>query len=124
MYSDAFGPVVTTEQILEDPPSRRDLSPLQRVYAHSGDNPTTSQVEAIEASRATVLIGVSTTGGAFDRRVVGAMAERNARPIIFAIGLATYAARRKLITDQCFIVAAEASAARISSISRRPRLKQ
>ncbi len=112
----------------------------------------------------TVLIGVSTKGGAFTQGVVEAMSRRSERPIIFAlsnptdraectpeqaytwargkalyaagvqfpevtldgktyrpgqannfyifpaIGLATYVARPRRITDECFIVAAQASA--------------
>ena len=144
-------------------PSRQDLSPSQRVYAHKAE-PTEELVKAIEAFKPTALIGVSTRGGAFDQRVVEAMAKLNDRPIIFAlsnptekaectpeqaytwtggkalyaagvqfpdvtidgktfhpgqannffifpaIGLATFAARPTRITDECFIVAAEASA--------------
>ena len=144
-------------------PSRQDLSPSQRVYAHKAE-PTKDLAEAIEAFKPTVLIGVSTEGAAFGQHVVEAMAKLNERPIIFAlsnptekaectpeqayawtkgkalyaagvqfpdvtvdgktyhpgqannfyvfpaIGLATYAARPTRITDECFIVAAEASA--------------
>ncbi len=143
--------------------SRDDLTPSQKVYAHKAE-PTKELVRAIEAFKPTALIGVSTKGGAFDQRVVEAMAKLNERPIIFplsnptekaectpeqayswskgkalyaagvqfpdvtiegktyhpaqannfyifpAIGLATYAARPTRITDECFIVAAEASA--------------
>ncbi len=144
-------------------PSRQDLSPSQQVYAHKAE-PTRDLAKAIGAFKPTVLIGVSTHGGAFDQHVVEAMAKLNERPIIFAlsnptekaectpeqayswskgkalyaagvqfpdvtldgrtyhpgqannfyvfpaIGLATYAARPTRITDECFIVAAEASA--------------
>jgi malate dehydrogenase (oxaloacetate-decarboxylating)(NADP+) len=147
-------------------PSRQDLSPSQRVYAHKAE-PTKDLVKAIETLKPTVLIGVSTKGGSFDQRVVEAMAKLNDRPIIFAlsnptekaectpeqaytwtkgralyaagvqfpdvtvdgrtfhpgqannfyifpaIGLATYAARPTRITDECFIVAAEASAEQV-----------
>jgi malate dehydrogenase (oxaloacetate-decarboxylating)(NADP+) len=121
-------------------------------------------VTTIETFKPTVLVGVSTKGGAFNQRVVEAMSRLNERPIIFAIsnptdkaecsaeqaytwsngkalfaagvqfpdvtvngqtlhpgqannfyifpavGLATYAARPRRITDECFIVAAEATA--------------
>ena len=121
-------------------------------------------MQTIETLKPTVLIGVSTKGGAFNQRVVEAMSRLNERPIIFAlsnptdkaectaeqaytwskgkalyaagvqfpdvtvdgktfhpgqannfyifpaIGLATYVARPRRITDECFIAAAEASA--------------
>ena len=152
-------------------PSRQDLSPSQRVFAHDAD-PSKDLVRTIETLKPTVLIGVSTQGGAFDRRVVEAMSKLNDRPIIFAlsnptqkaectaqqayewsrgralfaagvqfpdatvdgktyhpgqannfyifpaIGLATYAARPTRITDQCFIVAAEASADQVDAEQR------
>jgi len=47
--------------------------------------PTKDFVEAIEAIKPTAIIGVSTVGKAFDRRVVEAMARINQRPIIFAL---------------------------------------
>ena len=65
-------------------PSRKDLSPSQQVYAHKAE-PTKDLTKAIEAFKPTVLIGVSTQGGAFDQRVVEAMAKLNDRPIIFAL---------------------------------------
>lgn len=144
-------------------PSRTDLSDAQRVYAHQAE-PSKDLHGTIETLKPTVLIGVSTKGGAFDQRVVETMSRLNDRPIIFAlsnptdkaectaeqaytwskgralyaggvqfpdvsldgrtfhpgqannfyifpaIGLATYVARPKRITDECFIVAAQASA--------------
>ncbi len=144
-------------------PSRSDLSEVQKVYAHAAA-PSRDLVETIETLKPTILIGVSTKGGAFNRRVVEAMSRLNERPIIFALsnptdraectaeqayawskgkalyaagvqfpdvemngqtyhpgqannfyvfpalGLATYAARPRRITDECFIVAAQASA--------------
>lgn len=126
-------------------------------------------VAAIEAFKPTVLIGVSTKGGAFSRDVVETMSRLNERPIIFAlsnptakaecsaeqaytwskgkalyaagvqfpdvtvdgktfhpgqannfyvypaIGLATYAARPKRLTDECFIVAAQATADQVDA---------
>jgi len=144
-------------------PSRPQLSEAQKVYAHRAA-PSRDLVETIETLKPTILIGVSTKGGAFDQRVVEAMSRLNERPIIFALsnptdkaectaeeaytwsggkalfaagvqfpdvemngktyhpgqannfyifpalGLATYAARPRLITDECFIVAAQASA--------------
>ena len=143
--------------------SRTDLSPDQKVYARNAA-PTRDLVEAVENLKPTVLIGVSTKGGAFTQKVVEAMSRLNDRPIIFAlsnptnkaecsaeeayrwsngkalfaagvqfpdvtlngqtfhpgqannfyiypaVGLATYVARPRRITDACFIVAAQASA--------------
>ena len=147
-------------------PSRKDLSEVQKVYAHEA-KPSKDLVQAVETLKPTVLIGVSTKGGAFKRQVVEAMSRLNERPIIFAlsnptdkaectaeqaytwskgkalyaagvqfpdvtvndqtfhpgqannfyifpaIGLATYVARPRRLTDECFIVAAEATADQI-----------
>jgi len=144
-------------------PSRTYLSDAQKVYAHDAQ-PSKDLVKTIETLKPTVLIGVSTKGGAFTQGVVEAMSSLNERPIIFAlsnptdkaecsaeqayrwskgkalfaagvqfpdvtvngktfhpgqannfyifpaIGLATYLARPRRITDECFIVAAQASA--------------
>jgi malate dehydrogenase (oxaloacetate-decarboxylating)(NADP+) len=144
-------------------PSRTDLSADQKVYAHQAA-PSKDLVGTIETLKPTVLIGVSTKGGAFNQRVVEAMSRLNERPIIFAlsnptdkaectaeqayawskgkalyaagvqfpdvtmngqtfhpgqannfyifpaIGLATYVARPRRLTDACFIAAAQASA--------------
>ncbi len=144
-------------------PSRTDLSEAQRVFAHEAA-PSKDLAQSIEAFEPTVLIGVSTKGGAFNQRVIETMSRFNQRPIIFAlsnptdkaectaeqaytwsngnalyaggvqfpdvnfngktfhpgqannfyifpaIGLATYVARPRRLTNECFIVAAEASA--------------
>jgi malate dehydrogenase (oxaloacetate-decarboxylating)(NADP+) len=144
-------------------PSRTDLSEAQRAFAHKAA-PSKDLARSIEAFKPTVLIGVSTKGGAFDQRVVETMSRLNQRPIVFAlsnptdkaectpeqayawsngkalyaagvqfadvtvngktfhpgqannfyifpaVGLATYVARPRRLTDECFIVAAEASA--------------
>ena len=144
-------------------PSRSDLSDAQKVYAHKAA-PSKDLVETIETFKPTILIGVSTKGGAFNQSVVEAMSRLNDRPIIFAlsnptdkaectaeqaytwskgkalyaagvqfpdvtlngqtfrpgqannfyifpaIGLATYVARPRRLTDACFIAAAQASA--------------
>jgi malate dehydrogenase (oxaloacetate-decarboxylating)(NADP+) len=144
-------------------PSRAGLSEAQKVYAHRAA-PSQDLAQTIETLKPTVLIGVSTKGGAFNQRVVEAMSRVNERPIIFAlsnptdkaecsaeqaytwsngkalfaagvqfpdvtingqtfhpgqannfyifpaIGLATYVAKPRRITDACFIAAAEASA--------------
>ncbi|MDX6711859.1 MAG: hypothetical protein QOH96_2875 [Blastocatellia bacterium] len=148
-------------------PTRNSLSDAQKVYAHTAQ-PSKDLVKTIETLKPTVLIGVSTKGGAFNKRVVEAMSKLNERPIIFAlsnptdkvectaeqaytwskgkalyaagvqfpevtvngktyhpgqannfyifpaIGLATYVARPRRLTDECFIVAAQASADQVS----------
>ena len=144
-------------------PARADLSEAQKAYAHKAQ-PSRDLMKTIETLKPTILIGVSTKGGAFNQRVVETMSRVNERPIIFAlsnptdkaectaeqaytwsmgkalyaagvqfpdvtvngktfrpgqannfyifpaIGLATYVARPRRITDECFIAAAEASA--------------
>jgi malate dehydrogenase (oxaloacetate-decarboxylating)(NADP+) len=144
-------------------PSRADLSEDQKVYAHKAA-PSKDLAATIETLKPTVLIGVSTKGGAFNQRVVETMSRLNERPIVFAlsnptdkaectaeqayawskgkalyaagvqfpdvtvngqtfhpgqannfyifpaVGLATYVAQPRRLTDACFIVAAEASA--------------
>ena len=65
-------------------PSRKDLSASQQVYAHPRA-PSKDLVATIESLKPTILIGVSTTGGAFNQRVVEAMSQLNRRPIIFAL---------------------------------------
>jgi malate dehydrogenase (oxaloacetate-decarboxylating)(NADP+) len=152
-------------------PSRWGLSESQKAYAHKAA-PSKDFLKTIEALKPTILIGVSTKGGAFNQRVVEKMSELNERPIIFAlsnptdkaectaeqaytwskgkalyaagvqfpdvtvngkifhpgqannyyifpaIGLATYVARPRRLTDECFIVAAEASADQVGPILR------
>ena len=152
-------------------PSRADLSEAQKVYAHKAA-PSKDLVEVIERLKPTILIGVSTKGGAFNQRVVEAMSRVSDRPIIFAlsnptdkaecsaeqaytwskgkalyaagvqfpdvtlngktfhpgqannfyifpaIGLATYVARPRRLTDACFIAAAQASADQIGPALR------
>ena len=66
-------------------PSRKDLSSAQKVYARKGDTPTKDLEEAVKAKKPTVLIGVSTTAGAFTEKVVKAMARNVERPIIFPL---------------------------------------
>jgi malate dehydrogenase (oxaloacetate-decarboxylating)(NADP+) len=64
--------------------SRTDLSEAQKVYAHKAA-PSNDLVEVIEAHRPSILIGVSTKGGAFTQKVVETMSRINPRPIIFAL---------------------------------------
>ena len=65
-------------------PSRSDLSASQKVYAHQAA-PSQDLVKTIETFKPTILIGVSTKGGAFNQQVVEAMSRLNERPIIFAL---------------------------------------
>ena len=65
-------------------PSRKDLNPWQAPYAHKAE-PSKDLVKTIEALKPTVLIGVSTSHGAFTQQVVEAMAKLNERPIVFAL---------------------------------------
>ena len=152
-------------------PSRTDLTEGQKVYAHQAA-PSKDLVATIENVKPTILIGVSTKGGAFNQHVVEAMSRLNERPIIFAlsnptfkaectaeqaytwskgkvlfaagvqfpsvtlngttfhpgqannfyiypaIGLASHVARPKRIDDECFIVAAQATADQVDSALR------
>ena len=144
-------------------PSRADLSASQKIYAHKAA-PSKDLAKTIETLKPTILVGVSTKGGAFNQQVIEAMSRINGQPIIFALsnptdkaecsaeqaytwskgkalfaagvqfpevtikgktfhpgqannfyiypalGLATYVARPRRITDECFIIAAQASA--------------
>jgi malate dehydrogenase (oxaloacetate-decarboxylating)(NADP+) len=65
-------------------PSRTDLSDAQKPYAHKAA-PSKDLVKTIETLKPTILVGVSTKGGAFNRRVVESMSRLNERPIIFAL---------------------------------------
>lgn len=64
--------------------SRTDLTPEQRVYARQ-DLPEGGLPEVVGAFQPTILIGVSTVGGAFTQETVEAMARLNRRPVIFAL---------------------------------------
>jgi malate dehydrogenase (oxaloacetate-decarboxylating)(NADP+) len=64
--------------------TRKDLVDFQKPYAHP-HAPTRDFVAAIESIEPTTIIGVSTIGGAFNQRVVEAMARINPRPIILAL---------------------------------------
>jgi malate dehydrogenase (oxaloacetate-decarboxylating)(NADP+) len=64
--------------------SRKDLVDFQRPYAHR-HAPTKDFVAAIESIKPTTIIGVSTIGGAFTRKVVEAMSRINERPVILAL---------------------------------------
>jgi malate dehydrogenase (oxaloacetate-decarboxylating) len=73
---------------------RKDLTPEQRVYAQPEDRvsgwPRTSNgqiglADVIGEIEATILIGLSTVGGAFSEPIVREMARRVQRPIIFPL---------------------------------------
>jgi malate dehydrogenase (oxaloacetate-decarboxylating)(NADP+) len=61
---------------------RDTMHDYQVPYAQRRE-PITDFVAAIEQLRPTAIIGLSTVGGAFDRRVIEAMARVNERPMIF-----------------------------------------
>jgi malate dehydrogenase (oxaloacetate-decarboxylating)(NADP+) len=62
--------------------ARTDLADFQKPFAEERA-PVASFVEAVRALRPTGIIGVSTVPKLFTREVIEAMAELNARPIIF-----------------------------------------
>ncbi|GAN61056.1 NAD-dependent malic enzyme [Acetobacter cibinongensis] len=66
--------------------SRTDLSPSQQRYAKTlpASRDLLSMVKTFKPS---VLVGVSTAGGAFTQEVVEAMTALNERPVIFALSL-------------------------------------
>jgi len=64
--------------------SRTDLLDFQKPYAHQ-HAPTRDFVAAIESIKPTTIIGVSTIGGAFNQKVIEAMARVNERPVILAL---------------------------------------
>jgi len=64
--------------------SRTDLLDFQEPYAHP-HAPTRDFVAAIESVKPTTIIGVSTIGGAFNQKVIEAMARINERPVILAL---------------------------------------
>lgn len=64
--------------------TRTDLVDFQKPYAHK-HAPTHDFVAAIESIKPTTIIGVSTIGGAFTRKVIEAVARINKRPVILAL---------------------------------------
>jgi len=64
--------------------TRKDLFDFQLPYAHQ-HAPTRDFVTAIESIKPTTIIGVSTIGGAFNQKVIEAMARINERPVILAL---------------------------------------
>jgi len=65
-------------------PTRTDLVDFQKPYAHK-HVPTRDFVAAIESIKPTTIIGVSTVGGTFTKKVVETMSRLNARPVILAL---------------------------------------
>ncbi len=74
--------------------ARQDLTPEQKPYAQSQDRvagwPRTREgqiglAEVISQINATILIGLSTVGGAFSEQIVRAMARKTERPIVFPL---------------------------------------
>jgi len=61
---------------------RREMRDYQRPFAQR-HAPIADFAAAIETLRPTGIIGLSTVGGAFDRRVIEAMSRVNERPMIF-----------------------------------------
>jgi malate dehydrogenase (oxaloacetate-decarboxylating)(NADP+) len=64
--------------------TRKDLFDFQLPYAHQ-HAPTRDFVAAIDSIKPTTIIGVSTIGGAFNQKVIEAMARINERPVILAL---------------------------------------
>jgi malate dehydrogenase (oxaloacetate-decarboxylating)(NADP+) len=64
--------------------TRKDLFDFQRPYAHKRE-PTRNFVAAIESIQPTTIIGVSTVGGTFTRKVIEAMSRINERPVVLAL---------------------------------------
>lgn len=66
--------------------TRSDLTPQQKRYAKSLP-PSRDLLSMVQTLKPTVLIGVSTSGGAFTQEIVEAMSALNKRPIIFPLSL-------------------------------------
>ncbi|MBV8637380.1 MAG: NAD-dependent malic enzyme [Candidatus Eremiobacteraeota bacterium] len=64
--------------------SRTDLTEWQQQFAHQAP-PSKDLAETVERVKPSILIGVSTKGGAFTQAVVEAMSRINDRPIIFPL---------------------------------------
>ncbi|MBV1838684.1 NAD-dependent malic enzyme [Acetobacter estunensis] len=66
--------------------SRTDLLPEHKRFAHPA-KPTKDLLATIQRVRPTVLLGVSTCGGAFNETIIREMAKLNEKPIIFSLSL-------------------------------------
>src|SRR5215475_11139949 len=64
--------------------ARTDLADFQKPYAHPYAS-THDFVTAIESIKPSTLVGVSTIGGAFTRKVIETMSRINERPVILAL---------------------------------------
>lgn len=64
--------------------TRKDLVDFQKPYAHQ-HAPTRDFVAAIESIKPTTIIGVSTVGGTFTKKVIEAMSRINERPVVLAL---------------------------------------
>ncbi len=64
--------------------TRKDLVDFQMPYAHQ-HTPTRDFIAAIESIKPTTIIGVSTIGGAFTRKVIESMSRINEYPVILAL---------------------------------------
>jgi malate dehydrogenase (oxaloacetate-decarboxylating)(NADP+) len=64
--------------------TRKDLVDFQKPYAHK-HAPTRDFVGAIESIKPTTIIGVSTVGGTFTKKVIEAISRINERPVILAL---------------------------------------
>lgn len=64
--------------------AREELEPYSRPYAHPSD-PVGKLTDAIRALEPVALIGATGAAGVFSRQVLGAMADINPRPIVFAL---------------------------------------
>ena len=74
--------LVDINGLLED--TRTDLFDFQEPYAHRHP-PTRDFATAIESIKPTTIIGVSTVGGTFTKKVVESMSRINERPVILAL---------------------------------------
>ena len=64
--------------------SRKDLAAQKLPYAQEGES-VGDFLSAVKALKPSGIIGVAAVGGTFTQEVLGAMAEYNARPIVFAL---------------------------------------
>ena len=89
--------------------SRKDLFDFQKPYAHK-HAPTHDFVAAIESIKPTAIVGVSTVGGAFTKKVVEAMSRINERPVIMALSNPTE--RAECTPEQAYTWSKGAAASR------------
>ena len=78
---------------------RSDLAPHKRPFAH-GHEPVADLRDAVQTLRPTVLIGLSTRAGSFDRSVIEAFASVQERPAIFALSNPT--SRAECTAEQAY----------------------